>query len=142
MLFTTVTEGACHKTDINVHWVTIFIAAFKIAEYHTDDDTGDADYDKDDDDGDYDEKDHNKGDDVVRPEARLIFDGNDSLQTEEEQEQQLSLSRRLITINIWQSFDLPKSPRSTRKIFKLILVFKTFRGKSFYKILVDYDNDY
>ena len=95
MLFTTVTEGACHRTDINVHWVAIFITALKITEYHTDDDKDDDHYDKDDDDGDYDEKDHDKGDDVVGPQARLIFDGSDSLQTEEEQEQQLSLTRGL-----------------------------------------------
>ena len=99
MLFTTVTDGACHRTDINVHWVTIFFAALKIAEYHVDDDKGDDDHD-DDDGGDYDEKDHNKGDDVVGPQARLIFDGSDSLQREEEQEQQLSLPRRFIMINI------------------------------------------
>ena len=49
MLFTTVTEGACHRTDISVdNKVTIFIAPLKIFKYHVDDDK--SDFDKDDDD--------------------------------------------------------------------------------------------
>ena len=49
MLFTTVTEGACHRTDISVdNKVTIVIAPLKIFKYHVDDDK--SDFDKDDDD--------------------------------------------------------------------------------------------
>ena len=47
MLFTTVTEGACHRTDISVdNKVTIVIAPLKIFKYHVDDDK--SDFDKDD----------------------------------------------------------------------------------------------
>ena len=56
-----------------------------------------GDHDKHGDDDEYDKDDDNKGDDIVGPQARWTFDVSDSLQKEEEQEPQLSLTRGFLS---------------------------------------------